>query len=346
MNERAELALAWNSNAALLGWPQQFLQQLPDDIPAVWRDLAWLLLSPDMLADLACQAYALEASAMPQAVTEFLVRQQAELKQQLLHHTTVSGSVLDEFIATAGLRRLGLYGERLLHFFFAHQQNLLAHGLQVQRGKQTLGEFDFVLHAQPQACWHIELACKFYLCVPGPDAALSLYDFLGPNLADSLGAKLHKIIQAQLHLADYAEAQELLRQRAYGDLLGAFAQIKGCLFYRPADLGLTLPAALAPQHARGLILELDELQAMPVAGAVYLDRLQWLAPRDWPTTEVSSLSAVAERLQAHWQIQPNPQMLALLQAKGTGWQEVVRVFVIPPGWWQRAQALPRPGLQT
>lgn len=327
----------------VLDWGQALLAQIPAELEPEWRDLAWLWLSPDLLARPLSRAYAWPAAQVSSAVQQFLTQQQARCKHEVEAQSEQDRSQLREFITAAGMRRLGLYAERLLQFDFARQQMLLAHGLQVQRGKQTLGEFDFVLKADAETCWHLELACKFYLCVPRPDTALSLFDYLGPNLADSLGAKLKKIQQAQLQLADYPEAQQLLKASAGSDLAGAFAHIKGCLFYRPADLSLSVPDQISPQHARGLILELDELLDLPVRTVVTLARLEWLAPRTWQEPQVQSLEMAAQALQAHWQIQANPQMLAIVQNSGTSWHEVLRVFVIPPGWWQRAQSLVRSG---
>lgn len=320
-------------------WQSQFLQSLPPDSPALWRDLAWLINSPDILRQKQVQLSHLSDTAARNQVFEFWQQQQLGFARCMRQDP--QGLALSDFVAQSGVRRLGLYGESLFAYFFRQQENLLAHGLQVRRAKTTLGEFDFLLQAAGLGM-HMELACKYYLCVPPDDRELSLYDFLGPNLADSLGAKLRKITDQQLRLGDEPEGQAVLQELAQRHALSgwmAFSHIKGCLFYPYAQALNSLPPELADDHARGWILELPELDDMQFDAAVCLERMAWLAPRHWCAGQISSPSELRQELLHIWQIQATPQMVALLKSDGAHWREVMRVFVIPPGWWQRAYAL-------
>jgi hypothetical protein len=107
--------------------------------------------------------------------------------------------------------RLGLYAEKLMAFYFSEQGQLHAHGLQVRADRtDTIGEFDFLLNDGDHLV-HIEFATKFYLL----DANSTSADFnglIGPNLADSLGAKMRKIFDSS-SLAGHPAAQACCRCR-------------------------------------------------------------------------------------------------------------------------------------
>jgi hypothetical protein len=84
-------------------------------------------------------------------------------------------------------------------FYFAAQGQLHAHGLQVRASRtDTIGEFDFLLNAG-DGLRHLEFATKFYLLDAA--AASDFNGLIGPNLADTLGAKMRKIFEQQLSLA-------------------------------------------------------------------------------------------------------------------------------------------------
>jgi hypothetical protein len=88
----------------------------------------------------------------------------------------------------------------------------------------TIGEFDFLLNDGDHLV-HIEFATKFYLL----DANSTSADFnglIGPNLADSLGAKMRKIFDSSLRWP-------AIRPRKPAAAAGARAQalVKGWLFY-------------------------------------------------------------------------------------------------------------------
>ena len=174
--------------------------------------------------------------------------------------------------ATKVYTRLGLYAEKLMAFYYQQHGQLVAHGLQVRATRNdTVGEFDFLLDAGPDGVEHIEFATKFYLL---EGSAASRFDtFVGPNLADSLGAKMRKIVDKQLALASHPAAQALLPR----PVLRARALVKGWLFYPAASCGADgrhrggpLPRLLVPAGAgrRAGGGRLGGAAAPRVAGAV------------------------------------------------------------------------------
>ncbi|HEX8479735.1 MAG TPA: DUF1853 family protein, partial [Telluria sp.] len=150
------------------------------------RALAWLLEAPDLLDpdDPHWEGRIASVGVLSPEVEAWINRVDQD------------PSVLDAALGTRLYTRLGLYAEKLMAFYYREQGMLVAHGLQVRAARNdTVGEFDFLLDAGPNGLEHIEFATKFYL-LEG-DAASRFDTFVGPNLADSLGAKMRKIFDRQ-----------------------------------------------------------------------------------------------------------------------------------------------------
>ena len=219
-----------NAGSAKTGLPSESIQHRfqanwPDLTQPHVRNLAWLLDAPDLLqASHPRWQGRLAQLSVPDAAT-------AEWIRQLDRHP----EALMAFLALHPHTRLGHYAENLLAFYFGWSGQLAAHGLQV-RSHTTIGEFDFLLHS-PAGLQHWEFACKFYLLVspetkrlkkaatkslakmelpaaadtaPLSDEFHSLSNYVGPNLSDNLGDKLHKIMDAQLSLGQHPAAQRYL----------------------------------------------------------------------------------------------------------------------------------------
>jgi uncharacterized protein len=152
------------------------------------RSLAWILTSPGMLAK--------ESALWKQQIAYIALPEKIALSAWLTE-LDQHPAELYEALALHKHRRLGHYAENLLAFYLRHQGVLYAHGLQVHvEGCSTLGEFDFLLHL-PDGLHHWEIATKFYLFEEGEDRVhqADLFDYLGPNLADTLGKKMDKIFR-------------------------------------------------------------------------------------------------------------------------------------------------------
>lgn len=295
------------------------------------RALIWLLTSPHLLNADACWH---DADVRAAFLSERDVR--ADIRH-ILSAAQAFKSLLAGHKAT---RRLGLYAENLLHTYFQLMYPGTQRGLQIHDAQgRTVGEFDFLIPGQ--ARWtHCELATKFYLFHPAtadssgqkPD----VYDYLGPNLADSLGAKMHKIIHSQMRLGQ--QPQALARLEHAPDQVSAL--IKGWLFYREADnQHLPQVRGVAADHCKGQIWTLQELRQQADWEGCLLDRLEWLAPARVDAARSVRAVDLIGMLSAQFAVSDAPLMLAKLRrdAAGYAW-EYERGFVIPDDWAERATA--------
>lgn len=298
------------------------------------RDLAWLLDAPDLLDLDAAQWGGLIASLPPDA---------ADGAAAWLAELDRAPAVLHDYLALPQFARLGRYAEKLMAFYFQRQGVLEAHGVQVRAGKSdTVGEFDFLLRDGARLL-HWEFATKFYLLQTPDVAPVAGHEadyFVGPNLADTLGAKMHKILDRQLALGRHPAAQSHLPQ----PLSAAQALVKGWLFYHYGD-GAPSSASLgvSAAHCRGFWCALSELTEMDRCSATYailLPRLSWLAPAKVDAARAIPFGAIRDHLARHFVDESMPVMLALLEEGGRSGQlvETARGFIVPDDWRSRAGA--------
>ena len=82
---------------------------------------------------------------------------------------------------------------------YSSNYEVLLHNLPVKRGKQTIGEIDFILrNLQTRVLIHIELTYKFYII--NPQISEPLHQLIGPNKRDMFFAKVEKIKNRQFKL--------------------------------------------------------------------------------------------------------------------------------------------------
>ena len=282
------------------------------------RALAWLLDAPDLLDpnDPHWEGRIASLGALPPALDAWLAR------------TDADPSALEAELGTRRYTRLGLYAEKLMAFYYREHGLLVAHGLQVRAARNdTVGEFDFLLDAGPEGVEHIEFATKFYL-LEG-EAASRFDSFVGPNLADSLGAKMRKIFDKQLALGSHPAAQDVLPR----PVVKARALVKGWLFYPAA--GQAGMAGISDQHCRGFWCALAEVGTLEADSFVVLPRLQWLAPYRG-CDPVLSRAELSERLGAQFESVPMPVLVAAVRALGDMQVETARGFIVPDNWRARA----------
>jgi len=286
------------------------------------RALAWLLDAPDLLDAGDPQWHGRIAALGPATpeVAAWLARVDAD------------PSALDAALGPRVYTRLGLYAEKLMAFYFEQHGQLFAHGLQVRASRNdTIGEFDFLLDAGPDGLEHIEFATKFYL-LEGGDAA-RLDALVGPNLADSLGAKMRKIFERQLELGAQPAAQALLAR----PVVRARALVKGWLFY-PLGCYRALQG-IAAQHCRGFWCSVDEIDALDGDAFLILPRLQWLAPfKAQSATWLMNRAQLAAELSAQFEASPAPVLVAMVREQPGCVMEVERGFIVPNDWRTRAAA--------
>jgi len=286
------------------------------------RALAWLLDAPDLLDPQAPKWRGKIATLGPNAAQDV---------EGWLAELDRTPDVLHTYLAVQPFTRLGRYAEKLMAFYFQHQGILLAHGLQVRAGKtDTVGEFDFLLrHGDDLVHW--EFATKFYLLAPSGAGQEPDY-FIGPNLADTLGAKMHKILNQQLSLAQHPAAQRHLPQ----SVVAAQALVKGWLFYHGDNSMPAQSVGVSENHCRGFWCPLAELDACVSGRSAILNRLNWLAPAKTTVAQSLDMPTLRDILTAHFARDTMPVMLALLAPQGDCLIETGRGFVVPNDWHSRA----------
>jgi hypothetical protein len=297
------------------------------------RALAWLLDAPDLLDPEAPRWQGRIASLAGSAGTDM---------EQWLLGLDHAPAALHAFLGVQAFTRLGRYAEKLMAFYFQHQGILVAHGVQVRAGKNdTVGEFDFLLR-DGAALVHWEFATKFYLLqLTGAAAAADHQDdyFVGPNLADTLGAKMNKILNRQLALAQHPAAQIHLPQ----PVAAAQALVKGWLFYHNDDPPAARSLGVSKGHCRGFWCTQTELDARMAESYVDLPRLSWLAPAKVHPGSAVSKHALQDKLSAHFEHDTMPVMVALLERQGDYALETSRGFIVPDDWRSRAGEKMQPG---
>lgn len=296
------------------------------------RALAWLLDSPNLLD--AC-----DPGWHGQVMAQEPVTADVERWLFALDHDPAS---LNEAMGERVFTRLGLYAEKLMAFYFQAQGRLVEHGLQVRATRNdTVGEFDFLLDAGPDGVDHIEFATKFYLLRPSDPANLANLDTLvGPNLADSLGAKMRKIMERQLVLGQHPAAVALLDR----PVVRAQALVKGWLFYAHGSVAAEARRGIAPAHCRGFWCAIDEMDALldaPGAGYVVFPKMQWLAPyRATSDAGVLTRASLHAALSAQFETSGSPVLVAVVRQQPGYVAEVDRGFIVPATWRARAATLP------
>ena len=316
----------------MIGWVQPPITRYPDPMntpfptlstlprllrtPTV-RDLAWVILSPPLLAETQWP------HRHPLSGSDWV--QQPEALEAFLKQLDQDDSALSDWLARSSTRRLGLYYERLWQF--AIQQapgvELLEANLPIQGEGRTLGELDLLLRDR-HGVHHVELAIKLYLGVEDQDGKDPAH-WLGPGSLDRLDLKLAHLNQHQLPMSARPESTAILAARGV-DTISASLWLGGYLFY-PWPKNAASPLGVHTEHLRGT----------------------WLHQKDWP-------SYAANSLEGRWQLLPRPAWLAPARCDDAwtpgqfqDWlnaldplapaQLLVRLTRHPDGHWEEAERL-------
>ncbi|AKZ63214.1 hypothetical protein F506_11525 [Herbaspirillum hiltneri N3] len=313
--------------APVLSFQQQFHRRWSSLRDPHVRALAWLLDAPDLLD---AQAPRWNGRIASLGVL-------SEMDITWLQALDKNPRELYLLINAQPSARLGRYAEKLMTFYLQQTGRLIAHNVQVRNGpNDTIGEFDFLVRDPVQAgAVHWEFATKFYLLESHRDH-MQADAFVGPNLADSLGAKMDKIMQQQLMLSAHPAAAQYLPQ----PVTRAQALVKGWLFYGETMEDVALPAALgiSGQHCRGFWCELSALEVSDSERYLVLPRLEWLAPARAATDKTLSGAQLLEAVRLLFNETLAPVMIAVCDVDGDG--EVAlerrRGFLVPDDWRGKA----------
>ena len=110
--------------------------------------------------------------------------------------------------------RLGHQMEGVFYQLIEHSKayEIILHNLPIRRGKQTLGEIDFVLkEVATNKLIHIELTYKFYII--DVDITAPIHRLIGPNKRDMFFTKMEKIKNHQFQLLHSIEGANALMER-------------------------------------------------------------------------------------------------------------------------------------
>lgn len=286
------------------------------------RTLAWLLDAPDLLDAQAEEWRGRIATlgTIDPVTADWLAALDREPQQ------------LHAWLDLQPFTRLGRYAEKLLAYFLEYKKLLVAHGVQVRaESGETIGEFDFLVrHGEDLVHW--EFATKLYLLESSGHGRHADY-FVGPNLADTFGAKIRKIMDRQLLLSQHPAARLHVPQTV------AFAQalVKGWLFYQGKTPESAQPAGVSRTHCCGFWLALEE--TLHLTGECYaiLPRLSWLVPAKLGADSVMDKRTLRQTLSSYFEESTMPVLVALLEQRGEHLLEVDRGFIVPDDWHSRAE---------
>lgn len=293
------------------------------------NDLAWACFSPPLINAEALDAGSEAIVACEPELTPGRVDWLARLDRQ--------PEVLLAHLARQPGKRLGIYFERLWHFFLSEDEEfeLIAHNLPVREAGRTLGEFDCLYWCRRrQRHIHLELAVKFFLGHQPPGAAGSSQwsDWLGPDSNDRLDRKLDQLQTHQLGLSELPQARDCLAELGISNVEREVA-LRGYLF-QPIAAPLPAPPGLGRQQVLWPWLHIDQLAAylhdLPLSTFLVLEKQRWLAPARAGTAEpLLDRSRLEKQLHSHFLASSRARLVAGLDQNGN---ETCRFFVTPTAW--------------
>lgn len=294
------------------------------------RDLAWVVSSPPLFHNKLNPLF---------FDKEFFDREYKKLSTHL-DELENNPQRLIEHINNGNNHLLGKYFESLVEYWlkFSTDKQLLSHNLQVFKGRNTIGEFDFVYRElSNNKVYHLECAGKFYIAYKNVS---DHSNFIGPNAIDNLERKISKIINEQTLLGQTQQGKEALLIEDIEDDVFPKIFFKGYLFYN-ADLFLS----------DTFVPPINSIQGHPKGWWIYAKDIDYfLSQRDskWTVVERSSwISKVIlfnkrlvlsnkdleERLKAYFSDNSYPLLIAeLKETEQNQFEEFSRGFVVHDTW--------------
>ena len=211
----------------------------------VVRDLSWVIASPPLLQNINHLKLFFDKDYYVNEYNKFANK---------LRELDKDPKELTKHVEKRNTHLLGKYFESLVEFWLlsSDDKELLARNLQVFKGRNTIGEFDFVYRdLTNKKIYHIECAGKFYIAHKNVN---ELSNFIGPNAIDNLERKVNKIIDEQILLSKIDEGKEALLIEGVEEAVIPKIFLKGYLFYY-ADLFyekiFIQPESSEPDHPKG-----------------------------------------------------------------------------------------------
>ena len=170
-------------------------------------------------------------------------------------------------------------GKRVEHFVCHDLKqhpalSLIAHNLQIQQHKQTIGEIDVLLVAAGKPI-HLEIVYKFYL-YDSTVGTTELAHWIGPNRKDSLIQKLDKLKDKQFPLLYHSETAKYLETYGlHADTMQQKVLFKAQLFV-PVDLENKTFSTINPDCIAGYYYKKDQLTSLQTCQFYLPSKLNWL----------------------------------------------------------------------
>ncbi|OIQ28518.1 MAG: hypothetical protein BM564_08940 [Bacteroidetes bacterium MedPE-SWsnd-G2] len=202
--------------------------------------------------------------------------------------------------------RLGKLVEQFLAFQISNSNRpfeVLDANMQIQNGKQTIGEIDLLLKNSSETI-HLEIVYKFYLYSEETGNS-QLEHWIGPNNKDSLYKKVDKLTHKQLPLLFKEEVRPWLEK--YNLNCNDIKQqvlFKGQLFL-PYNRTIILEPWINKNSVSGFYLNFSKIELLGQCKFYIPEKLDWLSELhvqvDWMTFEVAK-----EKLQSFMEKQISP----------------------------------------
>lgn len=318
------------TNAPVSTEPTTLLLSATTNTTPVWnefhskwcRDLAWVMLSPGLISgSLSGYPHAHERlwglPANKPALVHWLHQQDTKLLQTPPSQPSHA--------------RLGHYCEALLAFALADPfiqaisgLELVQRNIQIRRGKQTLGELDFLLRAPNNCGLHVEVAVKFYLLKRHTANPLAWHHWIGPNATDRLDIKLNRLTRHQLALlhnnpAIRTEIAEIDNTRPLAQLSSAY-YLKGMFFIHWLD-NSQQPMCANEQCLMGHWLTRSEFESLKEAETLHFTQL---GKQQWLTGMLPGESPCPSQL-------PEPPFMVIWY-KDSADEPQSRLMIVPDHW--------------
>ena len=290
------------------------------------RSLAWLLESPNLL-DPFFPLWDGKIASLPE---------DSAIKDKVwLESLNTNPLELHKFLNIGKFMRLGRYAEKLLAFYFIYKKILFAHGLQIREDKnQTIGEFDFLLK-DGQELIHWEFATKFYLLNSNKiKLSKNWYPdyFVGPNIVDTLGKKMRKILNKQLSLRFNPATKKFVNL----SIKNSYALIKGWIFYHLESNKKKIDSGISLKHCQGWWCSYDEINDLNFSNLIILPKSSWLAPVSVKKSEYICPKILSKDLNNYFLEKNDPIMVAFLKEYRDKLVETSRGFIVPNNWKEKA----------
>jgi hypothetical protein len=294
------------------------------------RDLAWVISSPSVFNKLPTKPNLIFFDEdLFSSEYSFLQNFLFELDndpEQLLYHIKLGNNTL-----------LGKYYESLVEFWFEHSArfDLISKGIQVENGRETIGEFDFILKENSRKEFiHLETVGKFYLSLKNSE---DWTNFIGPNPNDNLQKKMDKLLENQIYLGKTEDGKQILADLGINKIHSAI-MIKGYIFYHLNNFvqnKIVAPVLSNNKHAKGWWIkysELSNLNDLDYDRWIVLKRQNWISKVVAFNNEVWGLNTLSDYLNKYFRSNNYPLLIAGLAEKDNFFTEMSRGFIVSNHW--------------